>query len=413
MNIIRRLCGFTLAGLVMATGAFAFPGPAEVSQLSAITFAKTDAGLEITIHVNGEFSNDVFRLTEPERLVMDLTPIEKISVAPQIDINNGGVLRVRTGQFKPQVARLAFDLESPNMGYKIQRTAEGLKVTFRKEGEAVPPAEPVVRFEVKPEPATVAKEEPKPAPPAAPKPVAATVATPVTAPAETSVEEDRTFFVLLGGGIGMFMNPSSNFYSTFSKYDKIGYTTETYKMKMNTPVSLSAGRYFEAWGVPAKAGLAFEYWNFKTDATYTFKVPHPLLSDTERTISDTRSFRTYYASVSAYALFHVYSRGGLMVLAGPEVGYATGKQKFLTEAAINDSAPYTEAELSVGALYFDEKTVSSLWGALNVGIEYSFSRSLAWVLNLKALYLSPEIKTLSNKLALSQFQAVIGAQYSF
>ena len=58
---------------------------------------------------------------------MDLTPVDKITVSQQVEINAGGVLRVRTGQFKPQVARLAFDLETPAISYKIERIAEGLR----------------------------------------------------------------------------------------------------------------------------------------------------------------------------------------------------------------------------------------------------------------------------------------------
>jgi hypothetical protein len=387
---------------------------AAVSNLSAITFLKTDMGVQITIVVNGDFSNDVFRLTEPERLVMDLTPVDKVSVAPQVDVNAGGVLRVRTGQFKPRVARLAFDLETPAIGYKIERIAEGLKITFREEGESKAPqpaervAQPVVKTEPPAEVKTEAKEETKPAPVTPPQIVAPPPAVSPAVPAE-----GPSFFVQIAGGIGTFLQPESTFTRTFPINGRNGTADEIFKMKMNTPASLSVGLNVRLLDIPAKVGLAFEYWNFKSDGTFRFSVPHPFLEDTVRTLSAANQFRSYFASVSAYSIFHLFSSGALQVMAGPEIGYATGKFKLLDTIDIADSAPYTEAELSIRSLTYKDRTVSSFWAGLRIGIEYAFSEHLAGVLNLRGVYLSPEIGELSNKLVLSQVQAMIGVQYSF
>lgn len=403
---------------VLLAGPYLISRPAAVSELSAIRSAKTGTAVEVTIVVSGDFSNDVFRLTEPERLVMDLTPVDKISVSPQVDINAGGVLRVRTGQFKPRVARLAFDLETPAISYKIERIAEGLKITFRKEGETAPPApepkpaepevKPEIKSEAKAETKTQVQEEAKPAPV-----IAQRIEPAPPARAGTEQAEESGLFIQLGGGVGTFLQPESTFSRSFSINGKNGRADETYKMKMNTPAALSVGTYLRIFDVPAKVGLAIDYWNCKTDGTFTFTVPHPFLDDTPRTVSQTNPSSTYFASVSAYALFNLFSNGRLMIMAGPEIGYATGKFKFLDAIDIADSAPYTEAELSIRSLTHKDQTVSSLWAGLRIGIEYSFSRHLAGVLNLRGLYLSPEIADLSNKLVLSQFQAMLGVQYGF
>lgn len=410
MKATKLFTPIVLATLLAATCLTA--GPAAVSELTAIRAVKSGTAVEVMIVVSGDFSNDVFRLTEPERLVMDLTPVDKISVPPLTEINAAGVLRVRTGQFKPQVARLAFDLETPAISYKIERIVEGLKITFRKEGEAAPaapetkPAEPVVQPQVKIEPAAEAKAEvkdqPRPAPVAAPP-----------SPRATIPAEGPGFFVQLGGGIGTFLQPQSAFSRTFPINGKNGTAGETYKMKMNTPAALSAGMNLRILGAPAKVGLAVEYWNFKNDGALTFSVPHPFLNDTPRTLAQASTSRSTFTSVSGYAIFHLFANGGLSFLAGPEIGYATGKFKFLDAIAINDGPPYTEAQLSIQSLTFKDESVSSLWAGVRIGIEYAFTAHLAGVLNLRGLYFSPEISELSNKLVLSQFQAMIGVQYSF
>ncbi len=413
MKATRLFASVVLAALLAATCLTA--GPAAVSELTAIRAVKSGTAVEVMIVVSGDFGNDVFRLTEPERLVMDLTPVDKISVPPQTEINAAGVLRVRTGQFKPRVARLAFDLETPAISYKIERIVEGLKITFRKEGEAVPaapetkPAEPVVQPQVKIEPPAEAKAEVKEQPrPASAAPVVAPPSPRATIPAE-----GPRFFVQLGGGIGTFLQPESVFSRTFPINGKNGTAGETYKMKMNTPAALSAGMNLRILDVPAKVGLAVEYWSFKNDGALTFSVPHPFLNDTPRTLTQASTSRSTFTSVSGYAIFHLFANGDLRFMAGPEIGYATGKFQFLDTIAITDGPPYTEAQLSIQSLTFKDESVSSFWAGVRIGMEYSFSARLAGILNLRGLYLSPEIGELSNKLVLSQVQAMIGVQYSF
>jgi len=399
-----------LADLLAGSGSYIFSSRVEVSDLQEITFVKAGATVEVSIRVRGEFSNDVFKLTEPERLVFDISPIDTISAAPRMEINFGGVLRVRTGKFKTQVARLVFDLETAAVNYSIVRTNDGMKVTFWKEGEeASPPSEkteiPQVSkpIEAKPETKLETKAE---APPEA-KPEQK------VEPAPLSGGDEKRFFVQIGGGVGTFLKSTATFNRFFPFFGKQGERTETYKLKLNTPASLSVGGYLKALDASVKLGLGIEYWNFKSDGAFKFTVPHPFLHDSSRTLTLSNQFQSYFTSVSAFGLFQIFTNGKLTMFAGPEVGFAFGKYKFLDNVEFDDQPPFFDDDVTINSFTYLEKSISSLWAGVQAGFEYSFSRSFSLLLNLRALYLNPEIKELSSTFNLSQAHAQIGFQYNF
>lgn len=416
MRKARPFVPIILAVLLAGSGSYAFPGQAEVSDLQEITFVKAGAAVEVSIRVRGEFGNDVFKLTKPERLVFDLSPIDTISATPQTEIYWGGILRVRAGKFKTQVARLVFDLETAAVNYRIGRTDTGLKITFWKEGAdallpdektEIPPsrksseAEPVVKLKTK------AEAQPEAPPEAEPEAEVKPTALPG--------EDERGFFVQIGGGLGTFLKSKATFSRFFPLYDKQGEMTETYKLKLNTPSSLSAGGYLKALAVPVKLGLAIEYWNFKSDGAFVFTVPHPFLSDSPRTVAKAEKFRNYFTSVSAFGLFQVFASGRLTILAGPEIGFAFGEYKFLDKDRIefDDRPPFFDDDVTITPIPYLKKSISSLWAGVQASIECSLSRSFSLLLNLRALYLNPEIKELASTFSLSQAHAQIGFQVNF
>jgi hypothetical protein len=368
----------------------------------------------VSVLIRGEFSNDVFRLTKPERLVFDISPIDAISATPQTEIHWGGILRVRTGKFKTQVARMVFDLETAAVNYRIDRTDAGLKITFWKEGadallpdekteipqvskpiEAPPVTKPAVHAEAE------VKPEAKPEPEAEVKPAA------------LPGKDKRGFFVQVGGGVGTFLKSTATLDKFFPLYSEQGERTETYKLKLNTPSFLSIGGYVNALDVPVKLGLGIEYWNFKSDGAFEFAVPHPFLSDSPRTLTLTDQFRNYFTSVSVFGLFQVFSNGRLTMFAGPEIGYAFGKYEFLDTVEFDDQPPFMDDDVTITSITYLDKSISSLWAGVQASIEYSFSRRFSLLLNLRALYLNPEIKELSSTFNLSQAHAQIGFQVNF
>jgi len=402
----RLVILIVLCVLPAGTGSYGLSRPAEVSDLHEIAFVKAGAAVEVSVLIRGEFGNDVFRLTKPERLVFDISPIDTISAAPQTEIHWGGILRIRTGKFKTQVARLVFDLETDAVNYRIDRTDAGLKITFWKEGaDALLPDE---KTEIPPaRKPSEAKPEAKPEPEARPKPEAE------VRPAALPGEDERGFFVQIGGGVGTFLKSTATFDKFFPLYSEQGERTETYKLKLNTPSFLSVGGYIKALDVPVKLGLGIEYWNFKSDGAFEFAVPHPFLPDSPRPITLTDQFRNYFTSVSVFGLFRVFANGRLTMLAGPEIGFAFGKYKFLDTVEFDDQPPFMDDDVTINSFTYLEKSISSLWAGVQASFEYSFSRSFSLLLNLRALYLNPEIKELASTFNLSQAHAQIGFQYNF
>jgi hypothetical protein len=402
----KRLFAVSLmAGLVLWAAPGLRPSALQASDVESISFAKEGPTVTVAVRIRGKFGNEAFTLRQPERLVIDVSPVDGISTPPQIEIAAGGVLRVRTGRFQADVARIVFDLEGPGVKYRIDRTAEGLRITFWKEGErALKPDEKPAAAEPPPTPpAPIAVPETRPTQPPAVTP----------APVAASEEPEKGFFVLLGGGVGTFLSPESTFTRSFPINGKQGTAESIYKPKLNTPAVLSFGRYVRLQDMSIKLGLDLEYWNFKNDGAHLFTVPHPFLADTDRTVEATNSFRSYFTAVSAFGLVRVFTNGALTVLAGPEFGFVFGKYKFLDTIDIADAPPYTEAEVSVRELTYAGKTASSLLAGLRAGFEYALSAKLSLILDIKAAYVSPEIADLLNKLGLSQASAVIGIQYSF
>lgn len=414
----RFLVPIVLAVLLAGSGSYIFPGRVEVSDLQEITFVKAGAAVEVSIRIRGEFGNDVFKLTEPERLVFDVSPIDTISAAPQMEINLGGVLRVRTGMFKAQVARLVFELETSAVNYRIDRTNDGMKVTFWKEGEEAPlPGEkaeiPQVSepIEAKPETKPEAKAEAPPEAKVEDKPEAKPE--PKVESALLPGGDEKRFFVQIGGGVGTFLKSTATFNRFFPFFGKQGERTETYKLKLNTPASLSVGGYLKALDASVKLGLGIEYWNFKSDGAFKFAAPHPFLHDSPRTLTLANRLRNYFTSISAFGLFQVFARGRLTMLAGPEIGLAFGKYKFLDTVEFDDQPPFFDDDVTITSITYLKKSISSLWAGVQASFEYSFSRSFSLLLNLRALYLNPEIKELSSTFSLSQAHALIGFQYNF
>ena len=186
-----------------------------------------------------------------------------------------------------------------------------------------------------------------------------------------------------------------------------------YAPKLNTPAALSFGRYVRLQEMSLKLGLDIEYWNFKSEGAHVFTVPHPFLADTDRTLDQANSFRSYFTAVTAFVLARIYTNGTLTVAAGPEIGFASGKYRLLDTIDIADAPPYTEAELSIREVTYADTSASSLVAGFRAEFEYALSAKLSLILDVKATYFSPEITELSKKIGLSQAGAIVGVQYSF
>ena len=97
--------------------------------------------LKAVIGVSGEFDYQHFELKDPSRLVVEISPVGEIRAEASYDINAFGVKAVRTGRFKPDIARIVFDLVETLPSYEIIQVANGIEVVFRwaEDIDRVPP----------------------------------------------------------------------------------------------------------------------------------------------------------------------------------------------------------------------------------------------------------------------------------
>jgi hypothetical protein len=183
-------------GVFLALLAALSPAPAAgqaATSLKAVTFLKTEKGLDVTIGVEGEFLYQAQTLANPTRLAVDLSPLSKIDAQAFYDVNQAGLTSIRTGQFTPLIARVVIDFSGAMPGYEIVKTGAGLVIRFA--GEAKPAvAPPPVR------------EQPVPQ-----RPVQ--IVKPVEGPAETGTAETREGFAntMIGAQMGSYQIPSSEF----------------------------------------------------------------------------------------------------------------------------------------------------------------------------------------------------------
>ena len=98
--------------------------------LKEITVSKTTEVLDVKLIIDAYSFHRVFELMQPERIVIDLYSIGDILAEPLIEINDFKILRIRHGMFQRGVARVVFDVEDDFPFYGIERTPDGLKITF-------------------------------------------------------------------------------------------------------------------------------------------------------------------------------------------------------------------------------------------------------------------------------------------
>lgn len=113
---------FLLIGLAAIGG-----DPTTVSELRV----EPAAGFtEVVVRANGDFSYSDFLLTEPARLIVDIKGARHALPRENFeDINRGGVVRVRTSQFRDDVVRIVVELVEPT-SYTLIRQGGEIRVSF-------------------------------------------------------------------------------------------------------------------------------------------------------------------------------------------------------------------------------------------------------------------------------------------
>lgn len=189
----QRASSKLLAGLAVVVALSLIPvapaatqaEPVRITQVGVKTFGET---LQLAIVGSGTLTYRTLRLSDPPRLIIDLPgAVLDASVPPVIEVERGGVARIRTGQFqtRPAIARVAVDMATA-VPFTLATTAPGVLVA-KFETRAVAP------MAAAPPAAAPARqrqiEAQAPAQPAAPAPADAPVAqVPATPPGRITLE---------------------------------------------------------------------------------------------------------------------------------------------------------------------------------------------------------------------------------
>ncbi|MDH5550383.1 MAG: AMIN domain-containing protein, partial [Gemmatimonadota bacterium] len=123
---MKRSMMLALVGLVlMAPPVFA--GPGEVKAVSVLPGAGRAV---VVIDVAGSVSVQDFTLDHPARLVIDVVGATLQASGILYDgRNRGGIVNIRSGQFRPDVVRIVLELESLR-GYELEYVDDAIRISI-------------------------------------------------------------------------------------------------------------------------------------------------------------------------------------------------------------------------------------------------------------------------------------------
>lgn len=123
---------FSLASASFSQGGDFF---AQVNILEKIILSKDQNTLEVQILLNRYTTSDYLKLVEPNRIVIDFFETGNVTAPHQIDVNDFGIIAIRSGMFKPDTARVVFDLGKTIPFFRIESIQGGVRVLFWLEEE--------------------------------------------------------------------------------------------------------------------------------------------------------------------------------------------------------------------------------------------------------------------------------------
>jgi type IV pilus assembly protein PilQ len=126
-----------LSGLMLATFAiFGVPsagradGPAS-GEVTGVSVQPSPGRADVIVNVRGAVEVRDFVLDRPDRLVLDVMGAKLKGNSPNLydGVVRGGVLNIRTSQFKPDVVRIVMELDRAK-DYHLERVADAIRVSF-------------------------------------------------------------------------------------------------------------------------------------------------------------------------------------------------------------------------------------------------------------------------------------------
>lgn len=101
----------------------------EVAHLKSIGFEKVNDQIRVNIDLEGKVTlHNVF--TQESTLILEFSPVEKISALPSLDINQSGLNSVTVEKLDPQSARVSFLFSDKLPAYTIKPSEKQYEVVF-------------------------------------------------------------------------------------------------------------------------------------------------------------------------------------------------------------------------------------------------------------------------------------------
>ena len=105
-------------------------GPTDPATVNELRVEPAAQYTEVVVRTSDEVSYSDFLLTDPPRLIVDLKGAQHALPRDNFeDINRGGVIRVRTSQFRDDVVRIVVELTAPT-SYTLTRQGREIRVSF-------------------------------------------------------------------------------------------------------------------------------------------------------------------------------------------------------------------------------------------------------------------------------------------
>lgn len=142
-----------LSLLLFSFAGFSF---SQAGAIEKIVVSKGPTALEVSIILSGYTYHRNFELSNPNRLVIDFIDITSIKAPRSIKVHDFGIVSIRTGRFKPNIARIVLDFIENITPYKLEPNPRGVTLTFWKERPPQIEKERVIpeKIEIEPKDAT-------------------------------------------------------------------------------------------------------------------------------------------------------------------------------------------------------------------------------------------------------------------
>ena len=102
----------------------------SLSFINGIEYALGQDSLEIEVFIDHFLSFNTFELSNPDRIILDISGIADIKGGRRFEIREFSVQEVRMGMFKSDTARVVFSVDQDSLRYSVEETPQGIKIIF-------------------------------------------------------------------------------------------------------------------------------------------------------------------------------------------------------------------------------------------------------------------------------------------